>query len=360
MIVEGRRFRRRARAASFALVLSCAAAALGDVIWVGAGTGRGFRQEVDIVEIDGDELVYLLNGNRATTPLARIQQMEITGEPAFNQAEQAFVAGDWTRAADNYMTYARRHSKPWVRRRAAERLIEAAMRNGRFDHAVTGYVQLSLVVPQAAAGSEPAIGETTDPVQMGRAANELKQVLDEGVSPAQARPLLALLLAIQNHRGDTQGAAEAVERLGRVLGPDSAKLDPELYAQVLIGRANLALSRGRLDEAVGYIEEGRKIFVRPRTQSDALMVLARVEEQRVGEDRAGLMDAALAYMTVVAHFKREEESPNVAEALLRAGQIHEKLGLTEPAAGLYRDLVANYSRSPFAAEARKRLSSLEG
>ena len=121
------------------------------------------------------------------------------------------------------------------------------------------------------------------------------------------------------------------------MGPDSAQLDPELYAQVLIGRAKLAVSRGRLDEAVRHVEEGRKIFTRPRAQSDALMVLARVEEQRAADDRGRLMDAALAYMKVVAFFKREEEAPNVAEALLRAGQIHERLGLPQAAVGLYRD-----------------------
>ncbi len=70
------------------------------------------------------------------------------------------------------------------------------------------------------------------------------------------------------------------------------------------------------------------------------------------------MDAAVAYMKVVTFFKRAEGSPNVPEALLKVGQIHERLSLPDAAADLYRDLVARYPDSPAAAEGQKRLDSL--
>lgn len=335
-----------------------APASFADVIWVGSGTGRGFRQEVDIVGVESDQLVYLVNGNRATSSLSRIQQIELEGEAAFNQAEQAFVSGEFIPAAEAYLLPARRHEKPWVQLRSAERVVEAASRGNRFDLAVSGYIQLTLISPQLAATRVPGITEQTEPLQLEKAAGELQQVLDEGVSPAQARPLLALLLTVHNRRGDAQAAGRVLERLGRVMGPDSAQLDPELFGQVLIGRANLAISRGQYEEAVQHVRQGRELFTQPRQQSDALMILANVAERRARDDRDRLLDAAFEYMKVVAHFRREEEAPNVAEALWRVGQIHERVGLAEAAAVIYRDLAASYPRSPFAAEAQKRLSEM--
>lgn len=340
------------------LTLAFTGSAWADVIWVGSGAGRGFRQEVDILDIEADQLVYLVNGNRGTTPLLRIQQIELAGDAGFNEGEAAFAAGEWNKAAAAYLTSARRHAKQWARRRAAERLVLAAQRAARFDLAVTGYIQLTLVAPEAAVGKEPELSEEIDAEQLARSAVELQQALDAGVAPAQARPMLALLLAVHNRRGDDQAAATVVERLGRVMGPETAQLDPALYAQVLIGRANLALARGQLDQAVGLVEQGRKYFAEPRQQSDALMILARAADRRAGEDRGRLMDAALAYMKVVAFFKRDQDAPNVPEALLRTGQIHEQLGLHDVAADLYRDLVSSYPKSPAASEAQKRLDSL--
>lgn len=331
---------------------------LADVIWVGSGTGRGFRQEVDIVDVEGDELIYLVNGNRGATALERIQQIEITGDSAFNEAEEAFAAGDWEKSATGYLDAARRHAKTWVRRRAAERLITAAGRAGRFDQAVTGFLQLTLIDPEAAVGREPLPPPEVAPQQLELAVAELQRALDEGVSPAQSRPLLALLLQIHNRRGDERGAGQTVERLARVMGDDAAGHDPELYAQVLLGRANLALSRGQIPEAVRLIDEGRELFTEPRQQSDALMILAQVAERQAGTDRAKLMDAAVAYMKVVTFFKRADGTPNVPEALWKVGQIHEKLSLPEAAADLYRDLVAKYPDSRPAVEAQKRLDSL--
>jgi len=352
-----------ARGAAFVAVVlgviaSWPALLLADVIWVGSGTGRGFRQEVDIVDVEGDQLIYLVNGNRGATVLERIQQIELAGESGFNQAEEAFASGDWEKSAANYLDVARRHSKTWVRRRAAERLITAAERAGRFDQAVTGFVQLTLIDPEAAVGREPIAPPEVAPQQLELAAGELQRSLDEGVSPAQSRPLLALLLQIHNRRGDERGAGETVERLARVMGDDAAGHDPELYAQVLLGRANLALSRGQIPEAVRLINEGRALFLEPRQQSDALMVLAQAAERLAGNDRAKLMDAAVAYMKVVTFFKRADGTPNVPDALWKVGQIHEKLALPEAAEDLYRDLVARYPDSRPAVEAQKRLDTL--
>ncbi len=347
-----------ARVAAWVGIIACASSAWADVIWVGSGAGRGLRQEVDIIGVEADLLVYLVNGNRGTTPLGRIQQIGIDGETGFNDAEQAFSSGDWARAAENYRAAARGHPEDWVRRRAAERLILAGSRAGRFDQAVTGYIQLTLVAPSAAAGREPVAPEEVPGLQLAGAAAELQEALTDELSLDQQRPLLALLLHVHNRRGDDEAAATVVERLGRVMGPDAADEDPELFAQVLLGRANLALKRDQHSLAQRLVNQGSRVLVSPRHQSEALMILARAEEAMARDDPARLMDAAVAYMKVVTFFKRYGDIPHVPEALYRVGQIHERLGLPEPAADLYRDIVGNYPGTPAAAQARERLASL--
>src|SRR5690606_22650637 len=148
--------------------------------------------------------------------------------------------------------------------------------------------------------------------------------------------------------GDAELTGTLFGRLRRVMGPDSGDQDPELFAQVLLGRANLALKREQYSLAQRLVNQGSRVLVAPRQQSEALMILARAEEARAGDDPARLMDAAVAYMKVVTFFKRYGDIPHVPEALYRVGQIHERLGLPEAAADLYRDIIENYPASPAA------------
>lgn len=335
-------------------------AALADVIWTGLGTGRGLRQEVDIIGVEGEDLIFLLNGNRANVPLERVQQIQMDDEAAFTQAEQAFAAGDWEKAVDGYGRAATRNPTEWVRQRAAERLILAAQLAGRFDAAVTGFVQLALLNPADAVGKEPDAKRAPSSAAVDEAIREVQSALTRPVERRQEKLLLTFLLNLQTAAGDEAGAGATVEKVSRLLGDDPGD-EPALFAQVVLGRSRLALSQNDTISASGLIRAHSELFTEPEDQSQALMLLARAAEMQARDNPERLMDAALAYMRVVAHFGKSTTPTipsDVPEALLKVALIHEKLDRRDAAIGLYRDLVASYPDTASAAEAQRRLDSM--
>lgn len=338
-------------------LLVLAPAAMGDVIWAGTGEGRGLRQEVDIIGVEGDDLAFYINGNRGTAPLERIQQIEIEGQTAFNEAEQAYSAGDWEKAVDGYTQTARRNPADWVRQRSAVRLIRAAQLAGRFDAAVVGFVQLTLLDPSSAVGEEPDPRNAPGPVEIAAAVREVEAATSGRLDARQEKLLLTFLLNLQTASGNDAAAGVTVQRLGALLGDDPGD-EPEVFAQVVLGRARLALSKRDPLSALGLIHANSALFTEPRQQSQALMLLARAAEMQARDDRERLLDAALAYMRVVAHFGKSATADDVPEALLKVAQIHEQLGERDAAIRLYRDLVSTWGDTPHAAEGRNRLDSL--
>ena len=335
------------------LVLSAAAAvpaARADVIWTGGGAG--IRQEVNLVDANNGVLTYLLNGNRTSTPLADVRQIQIDGEKAFNDAEAAYAAGDYKKAAADYLPVVRRRADDWVRLRAARRLLDAANRAGSLPGAAAGYVQLARLDPAAAVGNEPALAGAA-PVDLEVASREVESALSARLAPAQEKTLLVYLLNLQNARGDEAAAGKTVDRLGRLVGGDPNE-DPRLLAQIFLARAKLALKNNQPADAAAFVNDHAALFADPRQQSEALMVLAQAAEKRAGDDEGKLLDTAFAYMKVVAYFKAVPDAPNVADALLRVADIHARLGKTEAAAKLYAQVVEQYPASPAADAARRK------
>ena len=329
--------------------------ALADVIYTGGG--NGIRQSVDVTGVEDGQLVYLLNGNRVTTPLANVGQIQIDGETAFNDAEKAYAAGDLAKAADAYQQVVRRRGDDWLKTRAAERLVKAADKAGLFPAAVTGYVQLTRLAPAAAVGNEPALGASIPPDQLDAAAREVDAALGTRLSPQQEKTLLAFQLGLQNRRGDAAGAARTLDRLGGLVG-DQPGDDPRLFAQITLARAKAELANNKPAAAAKLVNDHRKVFTDPRQQSDALLVLADAARASAGSDQGKLLDAALAYMKVVTFFKTVPDAPNVPAALLATGEIHEKLGKTEAARSLYQEVVDKYAAAPAADAAQKHLAAM--
>ena len=342
-------------ALALAAALSAAGTARADVIYTGGG--NGIRQSVDVLGVEAGELVYLLNGNRTTTPLDRVGQIQIDGEKAFNDAEQAYAAGDFAKASGAYADVVRRRGDDWLKTRSARRLVDAADKAGLFPAAVTGYVQLTRLDPAAAVGGEPQVPPSLPPEQLQAAAREVEAAVNGRLGARQEKTLLTFLLSLQNRQGDEAAAAKTVERLVGLVG-DQPGDDPRLFAQVMLARARSELSADRPAEAAGLVDAHRGVFTDVRQQSDALMILADAARARAGDDPDQLLDAALAYMKVVTFFKAVDGTPNVPAALLAVGEIHETLAKRDAAERLYGDVVAQYPSTPAAAEAQRRLAAM--
>ena len=353
-----------------ALLLLAAAPAVADTIWTGSGSGRGLEQEVNVQGVEqtpgeGAVLVYLVNGNRASTPLARVQQIRLDGGGDFSDAEAAYAGGDWARAADLYDRAAGGGANPeWVRRRSVRRLVDAAASAGLFDRATAGFLRLVELDPASAAAAQPEPSAGATPEQLEAADAAVGRALGGGsLAPEQRKQLLTFRLALANARGDDAAAAAAVEALAPLVGdaPGEAPADRDLFARVTLGRAALALQQGRPEEAASLIRDHAGVFETPGVQSAAMFALAQAA--RAGaSSREEQLGAAVAYMKVVALFKsagdRGGPTPEVPPALLAAAAIHEELGLAEDAADLYRSLTSDHADTPQAAEAQGRLDAL--
>ena len=351
-----------------ALVLAFVPAAWGDTIWTGSGAGRGLEQEVDVQGAEdlpeGEVLVYLVNGNRATTPMARVRRIELDADGPFSKAEEAFAGGDWTAAADLYGRAADRGSSAeWIKRRSVRRLVESAAAAGLFDRAVEGFVRLVSLDPTSADAARPRLGAAVTEEQLAQADQAVAAALQgRGLDDAGRKRLLAFRLEVANARGDDAAAAATIKQLGNLLGEpagDVPEAERPLYAQVLLGRANLALQQGEAERAASLITGNGSLFTQPADQAAAMLALARAAEA-TAQGRDGQLDAALAYMKVVALFGDGRDVPaEVPTALLAAARLHEVLGLGEDARTLYREVVDRHGDSPQAVEAQGKLDAVE-
>src|ERR1700722_15226474 len=77
-----------------AMCLAAGAMARGDTIWVGENATNPIEADgVTILRLDGDHVVYdTLGGSEVSKPLSQVQQMAADDEPAFNAAEEAYIA----------------------------------------------------------------------------------------------------------------------------------------------------------------------------------------------------------------------------------------------------------------------------
>ena len=345
-------------------LLSLAAVAAADVIWTGTGAGRGLAQEVDVQGAEGDALVYLINGNRATKPLAEVKQIQLDDDAELTAAEAAYAAGEWGRAADGYEALVRPGQPDWIRRRAAGRLATSAGRAGSFQQAAAGYVALVGIDPAAAADNVPEVSAQSAPDALAAARAEVEQALAGGsLNEDQRQALLTFQLRLANAAGDAEAAGRIVQQLGTAMGGTAPNDEAgrRLFAQIQLGKAQLALDGGDPETAAAAINDHGGVFEQPEAQQRALMLLARVEEAQAdaaGGGQDALLDAALAYMKVVALFGDDPRAGEVPEALLRVGLIHERLGLADDAAAVYRDLVQNHAQSAAAVEAQRRLEAV--
>ena len=98
------------------LVLAPAIVASADTVWIGETAKNPIKADgVKIVDVEGDQLVYRTAGGMTVKkPLVQMQQISVDGEPAFDAAEAAYIAGNWAAATDNYQKAIQSTTKDWI------------------------------------------------------------------------------------------------------------------------------------------------------------------------------------------------------------------------------------------------------
>lgn len=347
-------------------LVTAASMARADTVWWGSGEGRGLAANdvrVDSVDLANQELVYITRaGQRTARKFDQIKQLIIDNEPAFNAAEEQFFAGQFDRAVEGYQRALRSTTKDWLRAWSAIRLAEAANKAGRFDAAVAAYIGIVRLQPDLAPKFKPQVpaGRSTF---LDNAVTELNTARNQATNDAQRQQILTLLLEVHQARRDNTAANAVMEDLLKLnIGSADDPSARAALASIRISQAKNALTQNDYARAISVINGDRTLFVEPAQQAEALWILAEAGYAQVDKsNRTALLDSALAFMRVAAHFKDVPGRPYVGESLLRAAEIHETLGGDQVAVALslYKQIATEFASEPTGAKAKQNQQRLE-
>lgn len=305
-------------------------------------TNVGALQNVRVLSIEGNTMRYITpTGAEASRDLPSVTRIQVENEPIFNQAEEAYAAGQWDAATSDYEKTLRSTNKPWLKEWTSFRLLETADKSGDFSAATTAWIALLISNPAAAAGRQPTLPPATS-TYLDTAADEIEKTLQGKLDNQQRGELLKFVLDIYQKKNDTVKAIDAADRLSKITGGSGNEDNPSLLITLKFNQARIAMNQNDYAKVKQEIESIAGVLEQPQQQAEALYLLAEADRNLAGDDPAKLQDAALAYMRVVAHFPDDTQAGN---ALVQAGLILEKLGQTDQARKLYEQGQAEYPTS---------------
>ncbi len=322
----------------------CSIAAAQDTVIITSADGKTpVARQGEIVDYTGRELrLKTLAGREEPIAAARVIEIKTTWLADHLRGRELRSARKLDAAIAAFQAAKEREKRPWARRQIMAELTDCHAENGRFDQAGDEFLRIAAddsttqhfaVMPVAWRAFPP------DAALESRAAAWLAA----GSKNPAAAVLGASWLLSTGRRAE---AIAALQEQSLKRGPqDDQRL--AMLAYVQLWRTKLVTAKsdevGRWKLSVG----GMPAEIQPSgwyVVGDALARLDQAEE------------AALAYLRVpLVHGQ-----PRVmaADALVAAGEQLEKLARKEQAAGLYREVLADYSTCPAASEAQTRLNRL--
>ncbi len=353
------------RLASFLLVLATGASA--DTVWVRSGaSAKGLPfPDVKVEKVQGSDIFFVSEGSGRETrrSLDQVSRIQLDDEPAFSAAEEAYEGGNLAGSIDGYRKAIAASNRDWVKTRSGLRLVEAGNKTSNLSASIVGFAVLSGVDPTSAQAHTPVIPANAKKADLDAAIEQVKSASNSGnLTPAQQKPLLTLLNQLYTANKDTASAGKVLSKLQGVDeaagGGDSAD-NTKVKAEVKLNDARAAMAAKDYHGVINAIQDNAALFTDPALQNEALFLLAEAKEATAGNDKSALMEAAIAYMRVVANFANQPNGTHVAESLLKTALIEEKLK-PEEALSLYKQIATQYKDTPegkSASENAERLSS---
>ena len=338
-------------------VLGCGAMAWADKLWIGAaGAANLLTIDARITDMDANEFRIDSKGTQGTRPRDRVQRIEVENETAFNAAEEAFFTGKPADSVDGFLKTMRGSQKPWLRVYCAERLLSANSKINRVDAAIAAYLFFVVNDPANCDKHRPTLPEGKNAF-LDAAVNDINSALSQKPSDATRMKLVEFMVAVQVARGDQDGIAKAESTLAEV----ATKTGNEaLAAPLRLREASKLLTSKEYEKALTLIETNKAAFVDPQYQAEALFLLAESKRGLAGKsDKKALLDAALAYMRVVAHFGQGEQPPHKLQCLQRTAELLELAGDLASAQSVHMQIAAEFADQPAAAAAKKEADRLK-
>ena len=313
---------------------------------------------VAVLAIRGENVVFRTSGGEERErPLKSVFKLAINSDLALTAAENAYIDKQWDKAIDGYQKVVRGGGDAWKTVYAVPRLLEAAEKTKRFDAALAGYIGLARVDAVAASAIRPALPAKGSKF-LDDAAKDLDIAARQAVKAPEKQALLSLLLDVQLARADQTGAEATVDQLLTLAGPNTD--DPQLagmVAGIRLGQARVAFEAKRWLEVTKAIDAAAPRLIDPKLQAEALYLRASAMlGVAKADDKPARMDAAIAFMRVVAHFADTEGKPFVGQSLLGAADALESVGDINAARTLCEQTIAELPDTPHATEAARRVA----
>jgi hypothetical protein len=339
-----------------AAVLAASAAARADTVLKGApGTNPIAQPDVKVTGLANGELTYTTaTGASRSAPLTDVQKITADDQPSFNAAEDAYANHNLSGALDGYLSAVNGTGPGWVKARSAQRLALVAKGQRRYDAAVAAYAALVGQDATLAAAARPPAPQPNDP-RIDDALGIIVHAVDAAPA-AQRAALLGVQMDIYRAKGDKAQVASTLQQLVNAGGASEAD-----QAMLKLASAQVALDAKQYAQAEADVEASRQLFTDPAQQVEALWVLAQARDGQMKGTPDGMKDVALSYVRVATFGGQLPDRPHVAQALVRVGQLEEKLGDPKGALTEYQQVVADRAAagSPAAAEAAKAIARLK-
>src|SRR5882762_10800449 len=178
--------------------------------------------DVKINGVKGEEIFFVTQtGTEVHKPIVHVSKINLADEPAFNQAEEAYFAKDWDKAATGYERTFRTTNKAWLKDWCSVRLLDSANKAGHFDAAVKAYIALAEKSPESAKAvvlNMPKAGSAY--------INDAIKDLNMGIAKTKSEETKGMLLKLVVDLNALKGASAAGDKALQELAQSRVNLDP--------------------------------------------------------------------------------------------------------------------------------------
>ncbi|HUE73487.1 MAG TPA: tetratricopeptide repeat protein [Pirellulaceae bacterium] len=326
------------------LVSTTAAARAQDTVVITSADGKSqLTRQGEIVDYTGTELkLKTLSGREEPIAAGRVIEIKTDWMADHLRGRDFSRTGKLEDAVSAFQQAKEREKRPWARRQIMAELVECHAERGRFDQAGDEFLRIAAedpTTPHMAVIPLPWRALPPDAALEARAGTWMSA----GAKLPAAAVLGASWLLSTSRRGEAI-AALTQQSLKRA-APDDPRL--AMLADIQLWRTKIVTAKA--EEVARWQVAIEKMP--PEVQAVGWYV--------VGDARARLgqaEEASLAYLRVPLIHGRPRAM--AADALVAAGEQLENLGRSDQAAGLYREVLADYPTCSAASEAQTRLTKL--
>ena len=306
-------------------------------------------------------------GNVQNMPLERVGVITLSAGADFNYAEQFMSLRKFTEAVAAYDQTMSKAANPSAQRLVRYRRLQALDQAGQTDRAVEDW----LTTLSETGDSDRAMAlrpRNLAPKGSSRNAKAIELLETALAGPYQVnaeKPIKQLLVELYTRQGraDKVDALRIEPAASQAANGDTSQPTASAPAgasgDALIKAAGNLIENHQPDKALAEIVGGMNSLDRSQ-MPQALMLagLARRELSATADQQARrqmLAEAGLDFMKVAVHYSH---APEAAQCLYLAAQTNAELGNLRSADVAYRQVVTQYPKTPWAANARKALESM--